>query len=258
VRDLTVSLVQRELSWEDPAANRADFEAALATLDAAPDVVVLPEMFTTGFSMRSESLAEDEASDTLPWLQQQAARHDCAITGSLPVRSGRGIYNRLLFVTPTGEVFQYDKRHLFRLSGEHRHYAAGRDRLVVDFRGWRLCPMICYDLRFPVFSRNRDDYDALLFIANWPAKRRYHWRQLLIARAIENQSYTIGLNRIGRDGNGLDYSGDSLVVASDGQLLLDCEDRSGVFTVSLDASAMAEYRRKFPCHEDADEFELKD
>jgi predicted amidohydrolase len=260
VRDLKLALVQDELDWEDPPANRDRFELALEDLPRDIDLVVLPEMFTTGFSMDAEGVAEDDAATTLPWLQALAAEHDAAITGSLAVREGGQVYNRLLFVTPDGDCRHYDKRHLFRMSGEHKHYAAGRDKLVVEWRDWRICPMVCYDLRFPVWMRNRDSghdaYDLLLVVANWPAKRRYHWRQLLIARAIENQSCCIGLNRIGSDGNGLDYSGDSLVVASDGELLLDCEDRAGLFTATLDATAMNTFRAKFPVAKDADTFKL--
>ncbi|MCZ6828113.1 MAG: amidohydrolase [Gammaproteobacteria bacterium] len=256
MRDLTISLLQRELAWEDAAANRRVFQQDLAQLAGKTDLVILPEMFTTGFSMRAEIIAENEAQATLPWMIEQARAHDFAITGSLAVRSGEGIYNRLLFVTPDGEVSHYDKRHLFRLSGEHRHYRAGTERQRVSWRDWRICPLICYDLRFPVWSRNAGDYDLLIFVANWPAKRRLHWRQLLIARAIENQSYCVGVNRVGSDGNRIDYCGDSLVLAADGKMLLDCEAEAGAFTVSLDATAMNEYRRKFPCHEDADNFKL--
>jgi omega-amidase len=256
VQNLTVSLLQRELAWENPEDNRRQFAADMDAISTDTDLVILPEMFTTGFSMRAEENAEDEAQGTLPWLQQQAARHGCAITGSLPVRSNGRVFNRLLFVTPDGSCNHYDKRHLFRMSGEDNHYAAGDERLIVQWRDWRICPMVCYDLRFPVWTRNRQDYDLLLFVANWPAKRAQHWRQLLVARAIENQSYTIGLNRIGSDNNGLDYSGDSMVLAADGELLLDCQDHSGVFSKTLDAAAMNTYRRKFPVHKDADDFGL--
>ncbi len=256
MRDLTVSLLQRELAWEDAAANRSAFEQDLQQLAGKTDLVILPEMFTTGFSMRTELIAENEADVTTPWLIEQARANDFAITGSLAVRSGDSSYNRLLFVTPEGEVGQYDKRHLFRMSGEDRHYGAGAEKLIVNWRDWRICPLICYDLRFPVWSRNTDDYELLIFVANWPAKRRFHWRQVLVARAIENQSYCVGLNRVGRDGNNIDYSGDSLVLAADGDMLLDCEAGSGAFTVTLDAAAMNEYRRKFPCHKDADDFNL--
>lgn len=266
MQDLRVALVQRELVWEDPVANRDQFAADIAALNADTDLVVLPEMFTTGFSMAAEKVAEDKAETTLPWLTALAKDRAVAITGSLAVRDRGQVYNRLLFVTPDGECRIYDKRHLFRMSGEHQHYAAGSDRLIVEWRGWRICPMVCYDLRFPVWTRNqrsaqlgedaRGEYDLLLFVANWPAKRRLHWRQLLIARAIENQSYCIGLNRVGSDGNGLEYSGDSLALASDGKMLLDCEDKSGAFSTRLDYQTMACYRSKFPCHKDADRFQL--
>lgn len=266
MQDLKVALIQRGLVWENPVANRKQFAADIVALDADTDLVVLPEMFTTGFSMAAEKVAEDEAEATLPWLIAMAQERAVAITGSLAVRARGKIYNRLLFVTPDGRHWVYDKRHLFRMSGEDLHYAAGRKRLIVEWRGWRICPMVCYDLRFPVWARNhgrvlsgeedRGEYDLLLFVANWPAKRRLHWRQLLIARAIENQSYCIGLNRVGSDGNGLDYSGDSLAVAADGQLLVDCQDISGAFCVRLDYQAMARYRSKFPCHKDADGFRL--
>ena len=261
MQDLSIALVQRALVWEDPAANREQLAADIAAIGSDTDLVILPEMFTTGFSMNAEAVAEDEASTTLPWLQALAAKHDTAITGSLAVRAHGEVYNRLLFVKPNGEVQHYDKRHRFRMSGEDQHYGAGTDKLIVEWRGWRLCPMICYDLRFPVWSRNRpaghsDAYDALLFVANWPAKRRIHWRQLLIARAIENQAYCVGLNRVGSDGNQLEYSGDSMVLAADGELILDCEATSGVFTARLDFQKMDTYRRKFPCHKDADDFSL--
>lgn len=266
MQDLRVTLIQRELTWESPTANRFCFAADIAALGNTTDLIVLPEMFTTGFSMAAEKNAENEAEITLPWLNALAAKHAAAIVGSLAVRDKGRIYNRLLFVTPDGKHRIYDKRHLFRMSDEDQHYAAGNSKLIVEWRGWRICPMICYDLRFPVWIRNRPstvpgedargEYDLLLFIANWPAKRRFQWRQLLIARAIENQSYCIGLNRLGSDGNGLDYSGDSLVLAADGKILLDCEDEAGVFSTNLNYQAMARYRSKFPCYRDADSFQL--
>lgn len=257
MRDLNVALVQRALAWEDPATNREQIAADLETLPANTDLVVLPEMFTTGFSMNSDSIAEDDAAVTLPWMQQLAARHDIAITGSLATRSGGAKLNRMLFVKPDGSCSHYDKRHLFRMSGEHEHYAPGDERLVVEWRDWRLCPMICYDLRFPVWTRNRGDYDLLLFVANWPSKRSRHWRQLLIARAIENQAGCIGVNRIGRDGNDLDYSGDSLAVAADGEILRDCESAQGVFSTRFDYAAMQTYREKCPFQRDGDSFRLE-
>jgi omega-amidase len=256
VQDLKVGLVQTTLSWEQADINRTHFEQLVEESNIDCDLLVLPEMFTTGFSMDSQRLAEDCEGDTLAWMQQLAARHDVAVTGSFAARDGEKIFNRLLFVTPDGATDSYDKKHLFRMSGEHNHYAPGDIRIVVEWRGWRICPMICYDLRFPVWSRERDDYDLLLYVANWPAKRAMHWRQLLIARAIENQSYCIGLNRIGEDGNNIVYSGDSLAIAADGIILLDCEDRDGVFECSLSAEAKETYRRKFPSHMDRDSFQM--
>ena len=259
--DLRVSLLQQALHWENPAANRAQFEAAITELRGTTDLVVLPEMFTTGFSMATEYIAEPAARDTLPWLQAMARHTDAAICGSLAVRDGKHVFNRLLFVTPEGTSRHYDKKHCFRMSGEHRHYDSGGDKLIVPWCGWKICPQICYDLRFPVWLRNRPDdhpehYDLLLFVANWPAKRRLHWRQLLIARAIENQACCLGLNRVGTDDNGLDYAGDSLVLRADGEVLLDCEDRCGTFTTTLERAALEIYREKFPCHKDADSFSL--
>ena len=256
MQDLKVALDQRELFWEAPDANRRRIGLDLESLAADVDLIVLPEMFTTGFSMDGERIAEVEAELSLPWMQSLAQQHDAAVTGSLAVRDGDGVFNRLLFVTPDGGHWHYDKRHLFRMSGEHEVYQGGRERLVITWRGWRICPMICYDLRFPVWTRNRDDYDLLLFVANWPAKRSHHWRQLLIARAIENQSCCIGVNRVGKDGNKLDYSGDSLAIAADGEILLDCRSRQGTFTATFDYQALATYREKFPCHMDADGFIL--
>ena len=195
MQDLKLALVQDVLDWEDPEANRDRFERALEDLPRDTDLVVLPEMFTTGFSMNAEAIAENDAEDTLPWLKALAAEHDAAFTGSLAVRDGDKLYNRLLWVTPDGESRRYDKRHLFTMSTENDHYSAGRDKLVVTWRDWRICPMVCYDLRFPEWMRNRpgdhpEAYDLLIVVANWPAKRAYQWRQLLIARAIENQART--------------------------------------------------------------------
>ncbi len=218
MHNLNVTLLQRELVWENPADNRCQIGEDIRHLPASTDLVVLPEMFTTGFSMNALANAEEPGGATEQWLLQQSRQLDCALAGSIAVRVNDRVYNRLLFASPEGLTF-YDKRHLFRMAGEHRRYCGGSQRVIVPWRGWRILLQVCYDLRFPVFSRNRGDYDLILYVANWPAARRLHWRQLLIARAIENLSCVIGVNRIGGDANGHDYSGDSLAIAADGDIL---------------------------------------
>ncbi|HEX7369638.1 MAG TPA: amidohydrolase [Rhodanobacteraceae bacterium] len=259
---LKVSLVQGATRWHDPAANRDYYGALIAPLAGRTDLVVLPETFTSGFSNEAIHNAETMEGATVAWLREQAKALDAAVTGSVQLRVDGGVFNRLLFVTPDGEVRHYDKRHLFRYADEHKRYAAGRDRLVVEWKGWRICPLVCYDLRFPVYSRNRHhpqrgfDYDLVLFVANWPSARAYAWRTLLRARAIENLSYCVGVNRVGTDGNQLPYSGDSAVLDYLGQPMADLGAQEQTVTVALDAAALAAFREKFPAWMDADAFEL--
>jgi omega-amidase len=256
MQNLTVTLVQCELAWEQPEDNRRQIGAIIYGLNSRTDLIVLPEMFTTGFSMNALANAEEPGGATEQWLQQVARQKDCAVTGSIAVREGEGVYNRMLFATPTG-VQYYDKRHLFRMAGEDKRYQPGQKRVIVQWRDWRINLQVCYDLRFPVFSRNREDYDLLLYVANWPSSRRHHWRQLLIARAIENLACVVGVNRIGSDARGLDYSGDSLAVAADGQILLDTLNKNGAARIELDGAALQNYREEFPCQLDADRFQLE-
>ncbi len=250
--------MQCMLHWEDAQANREQLTDRLAALKGSTDLIVLPEMFSTGFSMRSAELAEDMSGPTVTWMKEQARSLDAALYGSLIIREGANYYNRGLFIDPEGQVTIYDKRHLFRFANETEHYTAGERRVVVDWRGWRLLLQVCFDLRFPVFARNRGDYDAILYVANWPEPRRYPWSQLLIARAIENQCYVIGVNRVGMDGKGLHYTGDSVIIDPKGQPLLSCEaskeeTRSGV----LDRTSLEDFREKFPVAKEADDFELR-
>jgi predicted amidohydrolase len=255
MQNLEVKLVQCELAWEQPADNRRQMQDIIEDEERGSDLVVLPEMFTTGFSMNAIGNAEPPGGATEQWLRQLAVDRNCALAGSIAVQGDGGVYNRLLFATPDG-VQHYDKRHLFRMAGEHKRYLAGDSRVIVQWRGWRILLQVCYDLRFPVFSRNRSDYDLALYVANWPAPRRLHWRQLLIARAIENQACVVGVNRVGSDARGLDYSGDSLAIAADGTLLADMGSDAGTASALLDGAALMEYREAFPCHLDADLFEL--
>jgi predicted amidohydrolase len=250
--DLTLTLVQSELVWEQRQANRERFEARLRPLAHRTDLVILPEMFSTGFTMNAPPLAETMQGPTLQWMRALARELAADLVGSVIIREGGALYNRLLWVRPDGRVSTYDKKHLFRMSGEHKVYAAGRERLTVTVKGWALRPFICYDLRFPAWCRNRGRaYDVALFVANWPAARAGHWRALLQARAIENQSYVVGVNRVGTDGNGLAYRGDSRVIDAQGGVRYHCEDREDVFTTTLSREDLEVYREAFPAWKDA-------
>ncbi|MCG4451808.1 MULTISPECIES: amidohydrolase [unclassified Pseudomonas] len=254
--DLGLALIQTELAWQDPAANRTHFQALLEQARGA-DLIVLPEMFSTGFSMDSAALAEPENGPTCQWLLEQAARLQAVICGSLIIQAADGTYrNRLLWARPDGSLAHYDKRHLFRMAGEHKHYAAGEEQVLFELKGWQIRPLICYDLRFPVWSRDPHTTDLLLYTANWPAARRQHWNRLLPARAIENLCYVAAVNRIGQDGKGHAYSGDSQVLDFQGETLLDAVDADGVFRLSLKAAELAAYRERFPAYRDADAFNL--
>ena len=265
MNDLRVTLVQGDTRWHDPAGNREHYEHLIAGLKERTDLVLLPETFTSGFSNEAIDRAETMDGPTVAWIRERARALDAAVCGSVQLREGGGVHNRLLFATPDGELRTYDKRHLFRFANEHMRYAAGRDRLTVDWRGWRICPLVCYDLRFPVFSRNRYDverpgaldYDLLLYVANWPSARAYPWKTLLRARAIENLCYVAGLNRVGTDGNGLHYSGDSAVIDFLGQPVSECSDEEVVVTVTLQAQELAAHRERFPAMLDGDAFELR-
>jgi omega-amidase len=254
-----VSLVQQPLAWRDPAANRAHFTQLLAPLAGNTDLVVLPEMFTTGFTMKPEQYAEAADGPTRAWLLEQARILDAAVGGSVAVNDDGQYFNRFMLAMPDGLTYWYDKRHLFRMSGEHRHYSAGSHALIIEWRGLRLCPLVCYDLRFPVWSRRRPelDYDLVIYAANWPAPRRGAWSALLRARAIENQAYCVGVNRVGEDGGGNAYVGDSVALDFMGQPLAELLDNPQVITVPLDIEAVRAWRDKFPAHLDADAFSLE-
>lgn len=258
MQDLRTTLIQADLVWQQPEANRTQFEQIFAELKGTTDLIVLPEMFTTGFTMAPETLAEPIDGETAHWLKQQAEHLDAAIVGSVVTQVGDHYRNRCFFTQPNGEQTVYDKRHLFRMGGEHNHYEAGRERVLVEYKGWRIMPQICYDLRFPAFSRNHNEYDLLIYVANWPKPRRNPWRTLLQARAIENLAYVAGVNRVGVDGSGLAYSGDSLLVDFMGERLIDqAPDQPFVETFTLDAGALNDFRERFPAWMDADAFDLK-
>ena len=255
---MRLALLQQPLAWEDHKANYRAFERLFEPLRNCVDLVVLPEMFTTGFTMQPQKLAERDAEQSIEWLRAQAHSLDAAVTGSVVVSAAGQFFNRLLWVTPDGAVSTYDKRHLFRMAREHQHYTGGQATLLLSWRGFKVAPLICYDLRFPVWSRRRTEYeyDLLVYVANWPAVRRYPWQQLLRARAIENQAYVAGVNRVGSDGNGVAYAGDSVVADYLGQAIAELADGAGVVRADLDLAALHEFRRKFPAHLDADRFTI--
>ncbi len=253
---LRISVIQPELAWEDPQKNRDYFSGKFAALSAKTDLVILPEMFTTGFTMNAESLAEDPDGETVNWLKSAASTHSFAITGSAIIKENGNYFNRLFFVLPDGQIFHYDKKHLFSLAGEQKYYSPGSNKLIVDYRGWRICPLICYDLRFPVFARNTENYDLLIFVANWPESRIVAWNALLKARAIENMSYVVGVNRIGKDGNEHPYSGHSQVLDMLGNYLIEPFTAEDVKIVSISKKDLDDQRQKLGFLDDRDSFTL--
>ncbi len=265
MQDLRISLVQGNTRWHDPAGNRNYYAALLAPLAGHTDLVILPETFTSGFSNDAITQAEGMDGPTVAWIREQAVLLGAAVTGSVQLREAGGVYNRLLFATPDGGLQYYDKRHLFRYGREHERYAAGSGRLCVEWRGWRINPQVCYDLRFPVFCRNRYDverpgqldFDLQIFVANWPSARAHAWKTLLRARAIENLCYVAAVNRIGVDGNELHYSGDSAVIDFLGQPQVEIREREQVVTTTISAAALATHRERFPAMLDADAFTLQ-
>ena len=254
---LRVTLVQTDLVWHEPDINRSNLARQLEPLKGKTDLIILPEMFTSGFTNEPDSI-EQQGGPSLNWMKAQARYLHSAITGSVVYKTENGNSNRLWFVKPNGEALHYDKTHLFRMGGEHERYLAGSKRIVIDYLGWKILPTICYDLRFPVFCRSCNDYDLMLCVANWPSSRRLPWRSLLQARAIENLAYVVGVNRIGTDGRDWHYSGDSLLVNYKGELVVDePQDTDFIATQTLSKVDLDNFRLKFPAWMDADDFSLK-
>ncbi len=254
---LSISFLQFDLSWESPVDNCLKIDTLLDTCKPETDLIVLPEMFSTGFTMNSAELAEDMAGETIHWLRNNARKWNAVFTGSIIVEEDAHYYNRLIWMMPDGKLQYYDKKHLFRMGKEHQVFTAGSEKLFVKYKGWRFRPLICYDLRFPVWSRNRNDYDMLIYIANWPESRREVWKTLLIARALENQCYVLGVNRIGTDANGISYSGDSMIIDPRGKLLSNSKPYTeSLETVIISLDELQDFREKFPVHLDADEFSI--
>ena len=260
---LTVSLIQGATRWHDAPANR-EYYGKLVRGVAGSDLVVLPETFLSGFTNETRANAESMDGPSVAWLRELATETGSTLVGSLVIRENDTVFNRLLWASPDGSLAQYDKRHLFRMAGEHTRYGGGEERLIVELKGWRILPQVCYDLRFPVWLRNRRfedaaggmEYDLAIFVANWPAPRRQPWRTLLRARAIENLSYVIGVNRVGVDGNDLPYAGDSAVIDPVGEALVELGAQEQVITTTLDPAMLIAHRERFPAWMDADPFSL--
>ena len=270
---LTITTIQSNLVWENKAANLLMLEQKIKGMEERTEVIVLPEMFSTGFSMNTQALAEDMNGETVTWMKRVAAENKIILTGSIIIKENENFYNRLIWMLPNGEYGVYDKRHLFGFGNETEHYSAGNKRLIASVKGWKINLQICYDLRFPVWARqapsslerahpdasevgSEAEYDVLIYVANWPERRNHAWKTLLCARAIENQCYVVGVNRVGDDGNNIYHSGNSMVIDPLGQVLYHKADEEDIFTIALDKEKLNEVRNKFPFLKDGDDFNI--
>lgn len=263
---LNISVIQPDIAWEDKAVNLSQYEQLIGSIDTKKEVVILPEMFSTGFSMAPERLAEKMDGPSVSWMSEQAKQHNIILAGSLIIEEDGHYYNRIIWMQPDGKYGTYDKRHLFGYGNEDKHYAAGSKRLIVQVKGWKLCPLVCYDLRFPVWARQTPpaikdaeqpaSYDVLIYTANWPQKRSLAWRTLLQARSIENQAYVIGVNRVGQDANDIIYGGESSVFGPLGETLWQAGNKPEVHTIVLEKEPLQEARTQFPFLKDGDSFLL--
>ena len=255
MQDLIIAALQLDLAWEDPASNREKCANKIAELSTV-DLILLPEMFTTGFSMNPETLAETMDGETVSWMRAQAGKKNAVVAGSLSIEDAGSFYNRMLWMHPDGSYETYDKVHLIGLTGEDRAFTAGTERKIFEVCGWKVLPQICYDLRFPVWSRNIDDYDLMINVANWPKVRAPHWQVLTTARAIENQVYVVAVNRVGTDGNKLEYQGDTLVIAPDGEIVASMRDAEQTIVTTLSFDRLRETRTELPFLADRDTFKI--
>lgn len=256
--NIHIALLQLDLVWESPALNLAKVGQFLDQLPKGTDVVFLPEMFTTGFTMKVSEFAESVDGETIRWLKKRSRDHQVALCGSLIIEEAGLYFNRLVFVEPSGEMRLYDKRHLFTMGDEGKYFNRGTERLIVQYKGWRICPLICYDLRFPVWSRNRNEYDLLVYVANWPQSREDVWNTLLKARALENQTYVAGVNRVGVDGQMISYSGNSRIISPKGHYLAEKpQNEEAIIAAELSLSELIKFRSAFPVLDDADTFYIE-
>lgn len=256
---LKITLIQTHLFWEDKGANLALLEQKIVNLEEPTEIVILPEMFTTGFSMQPTLHAETMEGPSVQWMRRIAKAQKIILTGSLIIEENGHYYNRLIWMLPNGEFGYYDKRHLFAFAGEDQHYTAGNKRLIASVKGWKINLQICYDLRFPTWARQAapNEYDVLMYVANWPEKRSHAWKTLLVARAIENQAFVVGVNRVGLDGKNIAHSGNSMVVGPLGEVLYHSADQESVFQITLQRDELEQARTQFPFWKDADFFTIQ-
>lgn len=254
---MKIALIQTDLFWQDAMRNRENFDSKINEIQSEVNLIVLPEMFSTGFTMNASEVAESMQGETVEWMKLKAEQRNTAITGSVVITENEKYYNRMLFVFPSGEIQFYDKRHSFSLAGEDKVYTRGDQKKIIEYLGWKICLQICYDLRFPVFVRNAENYDLILYVANWPKVRTNAWDALLKARAIENLCYVVGVNRIGSDAHDYDHVGHSQAIDFLGNYILEPQEKNGVFVVELDKNTMYETRKKLDFLSDRDQFEIK-
>lgn len=255
--ELKIALIQSNLVWESPEQNRQNFNAKISSISNSVDIFILPEMFTSGFTMNATEVAETMTGETISWMQKLSKEKNAAITGSLIIKENNTFFNRLVFVHPNGKIDSYDKRHTFTLAGEHKVFTAGQHNIIINFKGWKIKPLICYDLRFPVWARNSENYDLLFYVANWPKVRVNAWDALLQARAIENMSYCIGINRVGLDGNNFEYSGHSAAYDVLGKRMDSIpHETEAIEIITLDKTHIETYRNKLGFLNDKDDFNL--
>jgi omega-amidase len=254
---MKIALIQTDLFWQNASKNRENFDLKIDEIQSEVNLIVLPEMFSTGFTMNASEVAETMQGETIEWMKLKAKQKNVAVTGSVVITENEKFYNRMFFVFPSGEFQYYDKRHSFSLAGEDKVYTSGNKKVIVDYLDWKICLQVCYDLRFPVFVRNVENYDLILYIANWPKVRTNAWDSLLKARAIENLSYVVGVNRIGNDAHDYEHIGHSQAIDFLGNYILEPQEKNGVFVVELDKNTMYETRKKLDFLSDRDQFEIK-
>ena len=251
---MIITIVQSDIIWQNIDANLELYRKKICNIKS--DIIILPEMFTTGFTMNPDLFAEELDGRTITWMKKISKKNNSVICGSLIIKESNNFFNRFVWVEPTGVIKTYDKKHLFSFAGENNNYTPGNSKIIIEYKGWKICPLICYDLRFPVWSRNIEDYDILIYVANWPSKRKLAWKNLLISRAIENQCFVVGVNRVGTDGNNHYYSGDSCLINSQGELIYISSHVEDLYTTTLNKVELDKNRKQFPFLNDRDKFSI--